>query len=539
MGQQPVEAYPILNQQWEDPPHMQAPMVPMNMNTQNNADQKVRNTYPDVLSNSTMVTNRQVETNYMSANPVQRDSMENSSSNQKSGTVSTNMTSRGVGQSVLDGQTTEIREQMGNVNMDHRRNIHMQNTDTDTRQSQFFQDSRQNDKRPENSSEDGVRCVFPDDGIFTNLVKDSVSAQVRDGIRPMFVNNYYVGDNSWRPGVTEENTKVARQIEASTNRSSTAVQTAISSLGEDCKSESYMQTGISRVKAMGSNDGRYNTQSPLVVGAGKNSNSTGWSTNGYSLPDLQLNTPTQQQCKGLPDFTVPPPVVQPPPAVQLPSVVQPLPVEQPQQNGPQTGSQRLEENLMRVIESMEQQMRLNSTKSEYNMTQNMKIMDQFIKAQDRRDLDPALMDIPTFSGDEPEKCLEWVTRIKNVCRQSGRSFQQELTNKSGLVVQNFLATLDTDISDSELVEKILQMFSDIPTTTQAIAKLKALQQGENESILAYNPRYRILVERVEGRPIEQITSPVAMEMYLGTIIPPIRKLLKTVCFGIASTHLIQ
>ena len=81
------------------------------------------------------------------------------------------------------------------------------------------------------------------------------------------------------------------------------------------------------------------------------------------------------------------------------------------------------------------------------------------------------MDIPTFLGDEPEKSLEWVTRVKNVCRQSGRSFQQELTNKSGLVVQNFLSTLDTDISDAELVEKILQMFSDIPTTTQAIAKL--------------------------------------------------------------------
>ena len=108
------------------------------------------------------------------------------------------------------------------------------------------------------------------------------------------------------------------------------------------------------------------------------------------------------------------------------------------------------------------------------------------------------MDISTFSGDEPEKCLEWITRIKNVCRQSGCSFQQELTNKSGLVVQNFLATLDTDISDAELVEKILQMFSDIPTTTQVIAKLKALPQGENESILAYNQRYHILVERVEG-----------------------------------------
>ena len=93
-----------------------------------------------------------------------------------------------------------------------------------------------------------------------------------------------------------------------------------------------------------------------------------------------------------------------------------------------------------------------------------------------------------------------------------------------------MAMLDTDILNSELVEKILQMFSDIPTTTQVIAKLKALQQGENESILAYNQRYHILVERVEGQPIEQITSPVTMEMYLGTIIPPIRKSIKNSLF---------
>ena len=291
--------------------------------------------------------------------------------------------------------------------------------------------------------------------------------------------------------------------------------------GEDDKSENYMQTGISRIKAMRSNVEAFNTQLPLVVEPGKNSNLTGWSTNSYSLPDLQLNTPNQrQQCKGLPDLTVPPPTVQPPPAV----------VQIPQGGHQQATSQRLEENLMRVIETMEQQMRLNTMKSEYNMTQNTRMMDQLIKAQDRRDLDPALMDIPTFLGDQPEKCLEWVTRIRNVCRQSGRSFQQELTNKSGLVVQNFLATMDTDMADSELVEKIRQMFSDIPTTTQAIAKLKALRQGENETILAYNQRYCILVERVEGQTIEQITSPVAMEMYLGTIIPPLRKSIKNSLF---------
>ena len=74
------------------------------------------------------------------------------------------------------------------------------------------------------------------------------------------------------------------------------------------------------------------------------------------------------------------------------------------------------------------------------------------------------------------------------------------------------------------------MFSDIPTTTQAIIKLKAMRQGENETILAYNQRYKTLVERVEGRPIECITSPVAMEMYLGTIIPPLRKSIKNSLF---------
>ena len=61
----------------------------------------------------------------------------------------------------------------------------------------------------------------------------------------MFVNNYYVGDNSWKLGATEGNTKTTQEVDTSTNRSNMAVQTAISSLGEDCKSESYMQTGIS------------------------------------------------------------------------------------------------------------------------------------------------------------------------------------------------------------------------------------------------------------------------------------------------------
>ena len=65
-----------------------------------------------------------------------------------------------------------------------------------------------------------------------------------------------------------------------------------------------------------------------------------------------------------------------------------------------------------MTETMDQQMKLSATRADYNMQQNTKMMEQFIRAQDRRDLDPALMDIPTFTGQEPEKCLEWITRIR-------------------------------------------------------------------------------------------------------------------------------
>ena len=97
-------------------------------------------------------------------------------------------------------------------------------------------------------------------------------------------------------------------------------------------------------------------------------------------------------------------------------------------------------------------------------------------------------------------------------------------------MQNFIVTLDGDLSKNKLVVKILQMFSDITTTTQSIDKLKSLKQGENKTILAYNQRYRTLVERMEEKPIEQITSPVAIEMYLGMIIAPLQKSIKNSLF---------
>ena len=84
------------------------------------------------------------------------------------------------------------------------------------------------------------------------------------------------------------------------------------------------------------------------------------------------------------------------------------------------------------------------------------------------------MSIYMFIGDDSSQCLDWITRIKNVCLQSGCSLRHELINKAGTVVQNYLTSLDPTLSEKEMEEKILQHFSDIPTMTQAIEKLKSL-----------------------------------------------------------------
>ena len=137
------------------------------------------------------------------------------------------------------------------------------------------------------------------------------------------------------------------------------------------------------------------------------------------------------------------------------------------------------------------------------MSQNVDLFTEMAKGQRRRDLDPAVMAIPTFTGQEPEKCLDWINRIRNICNQAGHSLHQELMNKSEPVVQNFIGMMGDTWTDEEVIEEVLKYFSDIPTPAHAITKLRALIQGEEEAIVTYNQKYRTLVERVERKPVDK------------------------------------
>ena len=201
-------------------------------------------------------------------------------------------------------------------------------------------------------------------------------------------------------------------------------------------------------------------------------------------------------------------------------------------NPGQVTNSEILKSIQSITEVMQQQLLLNSKTTEQGIVQTASLFQEMIKALEKRDLDPALLTIPTFSGEAKDRpqCLDWVSRVKNVCDQSGRSFRQELINKSGILVQNFIRSLNEKITNNELTEKILQFFSDIPMTSHALNKLRLIRQGAEEPIVNYNQRYQNLVERVEGCQLNSIRSTVTMELYLGSIIEPIRKSIRNTLY---------
>ena len=147
-----------------------------------------------------------------------------------------------------------------------------------------------------------------------------------------------------------------------------------------------------------------------------------------------------------------------------------------------TKTPQKDEELLKVVqtvaESLQQQIILGMHTADMSQQHTDTLIGELIKLHNRRDMDQVLNSIPTFNGLEPEKCVDLATRIRNACEQSNRDFRQELMNKSELMVQNFIKGLGTDISDNEMMNRILGFFSDIPTPYHAMDKIKSIKQND-------------------------------------------------------------
>ena len=129
----------------------------------------------------------------------------------------------------------------------------------------------------------------------------------------------------------------------------------------------------------------------------------------------------------------------PPPLLPNPSPHHQINQMEVTKPGQVTNSEILK-SIQSITEVMQQQLLLNSKTTEQGIVQMASLFQEIIKAQEKRDLDPALLTISTFLGETTDRpqCLDWVSRVKNMCDQSGHSFHQELISKSGILVQNFI-----------------------------------------------------------------------------------------------------
>ena len=179
-----------------------------------------------------------------------------------------------------------------------------------------------------------------------------------------------------------------------------------------------------------------------------------------------------------------------------------------------------------VAQSLQQQIVLGMHTADMNQQHTDTLIGELIKSHNRRDMDHILNSIPTFNGLKPEKCVDWATRIRNACKQSNRDFRQELMNKSELMVQNFIKGLGTNISDDEIMNRILGFFSDIPTPYHAMDKIKSIEQND-EVMPQFNQKYRTYIEHLERKAMNDMTSHTQMELYMIAINPHIAKALRT------------
>ena len=195
-----------------------------------------------------------------------------------------------------------------------------------------------------------------------------------------------------------------------------------------------------------------------------------------------------------------------------------------------TRVQQKDRELLKVVqtvaESLQQQIVLGMWTADMSQQCTDALIGELIKSHNKRDMDHVLNNIPTFNGLQPEKCVDWAMRIRNACEQSNRDFRQELMNKSELMVQNFIKDLGTNISDDEIMNRILGFFSDIHTPYHAMDKIKYIKQN-NEPMPQFNQKYRTYIEHLERKAVHEMTSHTQMELYMSTINPHIAKALKT------------
>ena len=99
--------------------------------------------------------------------------------------------------------------------------------------------------------------------------------------------------------------------------------------------------------------------------------------------------------------------------------------------------------------------------------------------------------IVNFDGTKRDQCVSWLIQVKSAAKDLSLSLREALMDTADGTVYEVISAAGSDMSDKALTEHILENFSDIQTSEDAVRKLRLVRRGL-EPIVIYNNRYTLI-----------------------------------------------
>ena len=103
-----------------------------------------------------------------------------------------------------------------------------------------------------------------------------------------------------------------------------------------------------------------------------------------------------------------------------------------------------------------------------------------------------LKNIKIFDGSNKAECITWLSQIEAAAKFTNTPFHELICQSMAPAMLHILSDLSALASDADIKEAILTNYSDIPSTTEAAARLQNIQFSINEPLVTFNHRYEAI-----------------------------------------------
>ena len=103
-----------------------------------------------------------------------------------------------------------------------------------------------------------------------------------------------------------------------------------------------------------------------------------------------------------------------------------------------------------------------------------------------------MKNIKIFDGNNKAECITWLSQVEAAAKFTNTSFRELICQSMAPAMLHIFSDLSALASDADIKEAILTNYSDIPSSTEAAARLQKIQFSMNEPLIAFNHRYEAI-----------------------------------------------